>query len=267
MKEILYQQYFGAQFIALAGRFLNQQRADDSNTTMTFDSRQQRLVGETFQDRFKLSLNLTDLSLILSEGDSSESNPQLLTGNTRVEAFTIFHHMIVNKGIYHYNLKHQLHYDLPDHPLHEMDRFTYEDQDFIKENIKQRHNAEMILRDAVSEEQNADPVRIWPHHFDTGTLIPLERTGEGELIKSVGLGWAIPDGMIDEPYFYLSYWSKDPDSFPDNLPSLKAGKWMNPEWNGAVLRLSEILTRDSADGQYELVRSFFNAGIKTTKSL
>ena len=34
LDEVLFQQYFGAQFLAMAGRHLIKQRDDDSNTSM-----------------------------------------------------------------------------------------------------------------------------------------------------------------------------------------------------------------------------------------
>jgi len=37
LNEVLSQHYFGAQFIAMAGRHLIKQRDDDSNTSMVFE--------------------------------------------------------------------------------------------------------------------------------------------------------------------------------------------------------------------------------------
>jgi hypothetical protein len=43
---------------------------------------------------------------------------------------------------------------------------------------------------------------------------------------------------------------------------LNFGKWMMPDWNGGVLRLSELLIVDSPEKQYQITKSFFNSGIK-----
>jgi len=120
----------------------------------------------------------------------------------------------------------------------------------------------LVLKHAVTNYERAEPIRIWPHHFDTGTLIPLDGSNTGEITQSVGLGWAIPDNMVDEPHYYLSIWSRDPMELSLKMPLLKAGSWMMPEWNGAVLRLSEILHHQSPIGQYECAISFFNSGLQ-----
>ena len=78
----------------------------------------------------------------------------------------------------------------------------------------------------------------------------------------MGLGWAIPDSMVDEPYYYLSFWTEDTDKNITDLPALDSGKWMMPGWNGAVLRHSEIMQNNSARGQYEITESFFKSGME-----
>ena len=72
---------------------------------------------------------------------------------------------------------------------------------------------------------------------------------------------AIPDSIIGEPYYYLSFWSENPIKGIEKPDALDAGKWMMPNWNGAVLKQSEILEVGSAIGQHKLVKSFFNSGI------
>jgi len=68
--------------------------------------------------------------------------------------------------------------------------------------------------------------------------------------------------MINEPYYYLSFWSENPIKGIEKLDTLDAGRWMMPDWNSAVLKQSEILEVGSAIGQHKLVKSFFNSGIK-----
>ena len=72
---------------------------------------------------------------------------------------------------------------------------------------------------------------------------------------------AIPDNMINEPYYYLSFWSENPIKGLEKFDALDAGRWMMPDWNGAVLKQSKILEVASEKGQYKLVKSFFNSGI------
>ena len=66
--------------------------------------------------------------------------------------------------------------------------------------------------------------------------------------------------MVDEPYYYLSFWSEKPVDGLNKLPSLDAGDWMLPGWNGAVLKHKEIV-KAGAGEQYEYVISFYMSGI------
>jgi hypothetical protein len=68
--------------------------------------------------------------------------------------------------------------------------------------------------------------------------------------------------MVNEPYYYLSFWSEQPVESFEALTPLEAGKWITTGWNGGVLKLSEVLKYVSADEQHALVQTFFNSGIK-----
>jgi len=133
----------------------------------------------------------------------------------------------------------------------------------LMENGKLRHNADLALHKAISQFRDAQDVRIWPHHFDSGGLIPLEYDENEKLIRSIGVGFAIPDSMVNEPYFYLSYWSADPnDSLESPTPFKGKGTWKTPQWPGAILPLSDIISAKSADSQQKDVEVFFEEGIK-----
>lgn len=265
--EVLNQHYFGAQLIAMAGRHLIGQRNDDSNTSMVYDPKGPYLMGEPIEKGYRVVLGLNKLSLALIQHDLNPTLSVPLVGLTLKEGFNKLSQMLNEVGVKTSNLKNELHYELPNHGLLSGTTFQVTDPVNIQEVVAHRHNAEVLLIDVVADYRNAEPVRIWPHHFDTGTLIPLDQDLHGDFIRSAGLGWAIPDGMVDEPYYYLSIWSKDPLDLPTKMPPLKRGTWMMPGWNGAVLRLSEILLHDSAEDQYASVLSFFKSGIQIINDL
>lgn len=154
-----------------------------------------------------------------------------------------------------------LHYELPEN-YPGKDFCFHADEVSLTENANYRFNANLILSDFADQYNLLKEVKIWPHHFDTGFFIGLENNEKGELIKSVGLGFAIPDSMIDEPYYYLSFWSSDGD-FKPSKTELNFGKWMMPNWNGAILTISEINSALSADEQKHIVTEFFKEGIKS----
>ena len=262
LNEALQQQYHATQFIAMAGRHLIPQQPDDSNTNMQYLPEQELLTGNELSNGFRLTLRLTDLKLCFLDQAGKCKNGISLVGKSKQQVFEELKKTLIALDIEVSKFKNELHYEIPSHKLENGASFIITDSKLFEENTKYRHNAELIMNNLATLYPKASSVRVWPHHYDTGFLLPVAYNEKGELSKSIGLGWAIPDGMVDEPYYYLSFWSEKPDDNLKTLPELTAGKWMVPDWNGAVLKHSEIQKQSSADKQFELVKSFYTKGIE-----
>lgn len=261
INNALQQQHHAAQFIALAGHYLIKQQADDSNTNMKFVANEKMLQGREIANGLSLGLNLESLTIyVLKNNKIIESID--LNGRTKQQVFGSIKEYLSNLGVEVSNFKNQLHYQLPAHPLDSNDIFSVIDNESFIENTNYRHNANLIIGEIVSEISSADLMRIWPHHFDTGSFIPLSKNEKGDLSKSIGFGWAMPDSMVHEPYYYLSFWSENPIVGLDEFKKLNAGHWKMPDWNGAVLPQSEIQKQQSSESQFETVKSFFVNGIE-----
>ena len=63
LQDTLLQQYHAAQFLAIAGRYLIPQQADDSNTSLVFLPEKQELAGQELQTDNRLVLNEVRLSM------------------------------------------------------------------------------------------------------------------------------------------------------------------------------------------------------------
>jgi len=261
LHEALQQQHHAAQFIALAGRHLIPRLPDDSNTSMKYIPEREMLVGNRLPGGIRIALHLPGLVLQLLDDHFDVKKKLPLEGKSKSRVFEEVKQMLGDSGLDVSSLKNELHYEIPSHPLEDGSPFTVQDAGSFSENSLYRQNAEIILNDIVAAHDHTPPVRVWPHHFDTGMLIPLAFNEENKVSKSIGLGWAIPDSMVKEPYYYLNIWSEKPVNGFNNLSSLPAGEWMNPDWNGAVLKHSELLDRTGPEQQYELVQLFFNSGI------
>lgn len=260
--QALQQQHHAAQFIALAGRHLIPQQPDDSNTNMQYIPGQGLLAGNELSNGLRLALQLTNLKLCFVDNAGIYKNEISLTGKTKQTVFDELKDTLASLGIDVSNFKNELHYEIPPHKLDKDALFSVDNKLYFQENTFYRHNAEIIINEVAGGFDDVEPVRIWPHHFDTGTFIAVAHNEKGELSKSIGLGWTISDGMVDEPYYYLSFWSEKPTEGLKKLSPITAGEWMMPGWNGAVLKNSEILKASSATRQHQLVKSFFNSGIK-----
>ena len=87
---------------------------------------------------------------------------------TSSQNFNDLKQMLNKEGIDSSSLKDELHYDLPDHPLIHEAEYNAGDLLSMRELIAQRHNADLALHKVIEGFPGAEPVRIWPHHFDTG---------------------------------------------------------------------------------------------------
>lgn len=260
--DALQQQHHAAQFIALAGRHLIPQQPDDSNTNMQYYSESDMLLGNPLANGYRLGLHLSDLELYMLDKDYFPTGRIPLIGKSRQQVFAELKQRLDESGIDASKLNDELHYEVPAHPVANGSAFEIKDIKLFKENALYRHNAEIVLNVIAADYPDAEPVHIWPHHYDTGTIIPLSYNDDGKLSRSLGLGWAIPDSMVNEPYYYLSLWSEQAvDNFKE-LPALKSGEWITTGWTGGVLRLSEILQSPSAEVQYEKTKLFFQSGIE-----
>ena len=263
INDALQQQHHAAQFIALVGHHLTLQQADDSNTNMEYIPDGNLLLGNSLPNGMRVALQLTELKLLILDEENDQKKAIKLDGKTKNEVFIELAQNLADVGIDVSNLKNELHYEIPSHPLDEGAVFSVKDKKHFVENTGYRHNAKSVLNEISDLFEQQEPIRIWPHHFDTGAFYVISKNKKGEATQTIGIGFAIPDSMIDEPYYYLSFWSAEPVKELDKLPGLDAGNWMMPNWNGAVLRHSEILKADSENGQYELVKSFYQFGIKS----
>ena len=260
--QALQQQHHAAQFLALAGRHLIPQKDDDSNTNAEFIPGEKILLGNKLPNGMRVGLHLVDLKLFILDERNNIKKTIRLIGKTKQQVFVELSQNLADVGIDVTNLKNELHYEIPAHPLDEGAIFSIENKSDFIENANYRNNAKIVLNEIATVFEQEEPIRIWPHHFDTGAFFVISKNEEGVATQTIGIGFAIPDSMINEPYYYLSFWSESAVEGIDKLPPLDAGNWMMPNWNGAVLRHSEILKANSADEQHELVKSFYQSGIK-----
>ena len=262
LNDTLQQQHHAAQFIALTGHYLIPQKADDSNTNMIYISEGDLLVGNDLPNGLRVALKLTDLRIRILDKDNNTKKEIALDGKTKKDVFDELKQSLSDLDVDVLGFKNELHYEMPVLQLDKSAVFSVKNEFNFIENSIYRYNAEIVLNKIATNFDKAESVKIWPHHFDTGTFFPLSHSDNGDLTSSIGIGWTIPDNMVNEPYYYLSFWSKNPIEDLEELKPLVAGEWMMPIWNGAVLKHSEILKEKSAVKQYKLAISFFKSCIE-----
>jgi len=252
----LQNQHLAAQYLALIGRYLIDQQDDDSNTNMKFLKQENDLVGREFSSGNRLALNLDDLELKILDQENAIVKTIQLSGKTQQLVFMELKASLNKFDIDTSNLINELHYELsifnPDHVF-----ALKSDREYLEMNTANRFNAQIVLDDLLKMYNINDEARIWPHHFDTGVFIPVNMDIDGTIIDSIGIGYAVVDGMIEEPYYYVSFWNKNTSENKFEFEKLRFGNWMIPQWNGAVLKHSETILSDTAEHQKKLILSFF----------
>lgn len=108
-----------------------------------------------------------------------------------------------------------------------------------------------VFRAGIREETS--PIQMWPHHFDLAMLwLPGEKIPGQDLEneeysdKQMNFGFTFGDGLIPEPYFYVTAYP-----LPDVLPDLQlpAGtRWQTEGFSGAVLLYRDLVENADPKG-------------------
>jgi len=252
------------QYIAAAGRYLLKQQPDDSNTNMQWNKAENNFIGHVISSgqNFRIGLNILDLELQILSANWKVLSYYPLRGQSINEGFAFLKETLDKMLVDTRPLTLNMHYKIS--PLNQArNQFSIINHQANIELTKHRTNAELVLSQVVKTFANASEIRTWPHHFDTGSLIPLEQDEANELIKSIGVGYAISDAYVNEPYFYVNFWSKNPPS-EIKLPSFSsAGYWHNKDWTGAILPVSSLYDFKENSSQAKIIQDFFNEAIHT----
>jgi hypothetical protein len=142
-------------------------------------------------------------------------------------------------------------YVIPEHPVGSGAPFTTGADGALAELARWFTVGDGLVRAVAAGWPGAAPVRVWPHHFDVGSVLPL---GGGKGAPTIGVGLSPGDEEIAEPYLYVTPLPRPP---ADSLPELPAGgRWHREGWTGAVLTGTEIVAAGSGAAQTALASAF-----------
>lgn len=229
-----------AQYLTAAAISCLEKKPDDSHTNMGWNSSRKTFTTRHLNDNeLYLSLSLINFRLeFLKQDTVLASKP--LSGVSHKEILNwlseVFKDLKLNSP-FTYNF----HYDLPYSEMTDDYVFDKIDDAELSKEADLRDQAYKALKEIAQNIDEDAEVRIWPHHFDTGTLISLGNN------SSIGLGLAIPDSMMDEYYYYVSGW-KGSEMMPvSGLPELKNGRWEDGQWKGAILEANNSSLNDAKE--------------------
>ena len=230
-----------AQFPAMVGKNLIRQASDDSHATLNWNSSEQRLESQLIDDEFQLCVSLPNFSLCWGSNGKVISELQA-DGETKDHLLVWVKEQVSIAGLDAAKIHYIDHYQVPEHAVDTGQTFVKPSDEILNAWIAHRTNANEMMA-VINHEVGMDSdIRVWPHHFDTGTYYAY-----GDR-KAIGAGWAIGDSMSEFPYLYIYPWHADESIDLSHSPSFDAGKWMTDGWIGAILPLSEMIGVADLDG-------------------
>ena len=230
--KVLHQLHLAAQYLAMAGKSFLEPRDDDSQTNLGFSTAEKSL--------FTLPLNSSgallglDYNTFSLDWISDHKHSLELDGKSHEEVVEWISNMAKEAGLpkpYQF----EPHYELP-YRMGPNERFKLEDKQEVQKLIQLRTLAQNVLTTFLEQEKLESTVCIWPHHFDTGAFAHLH-DGSG---KSVGVGLAVPDKVVDDFYFYISGYRAKASLNTWAFKRLTHGKWLDNGFKGAVLEASDV---------------------------
>ena len=242
--------HHAVQLVAAVGRSLVPARGDDGHTSLEWRAKPRGFLGQEAPGArpWRTALSLDDLSLVV-QAEGGELGRLELAGRTKGEAFA----WLVNQAHYLGAAADKLSLDAPYAVPQDVVGavFAVPADGSLAELGRWYTNADKLLRGEAEGWADAAPVRVWPHHFDIGSVLPFGPTG-GEGAPSIVIGLSPGDEAIPEPYFYVTPWP-----VPSTLPDLPAGgHWHREGWTGAVLLGSEVVAAGEGQAQGAAASAF-----------
>ncbi|MBX2873436.1 MAG: hypothetical protein KTR30_15090 [Saprospiraceae bacterium] len=259
--------HHAAQLLASTAESLLPSKADDSHTNLGWNKNLQALVTHPIEDRYQLALAYASFSLSILDKGVIKTRFSL-SGETREGVYHWLQGTFNKLGIKGGHIKALSRYDIPKHPVQEGRPFSKPIQEILTELAQRRNNAQEIFVSIAPEYPYASSIRTWPHHFDMGVYIPIRRDESHQDLNSIGLGMAVPDGSVNDMYYYVNHWSKQTLTYPNSLPELAGGgHWYQGSWTGAVLPLTVVTAAAQSHDQQEIVQTFFDSAITASLQL
>lgn len=237
--------HIAAQYLATVAISFLDAKDDDSHTNLGWKNGSQQ-THPLSEDNCIFSLDYESFTLIWTN-DKGFKGSLPLEGRKHSEIV----HWIRNASLKAKHRKvyeYRLHYDLPYEKITSDFVFVKPSEKVTQKLIQQRNLVQRALEETLKNQEQETPIRIWPHHFDTGAFF----MANDEI--GIGLGMAIPDSMIDDFYFYVSGYKGHNAIELSETIHVEKGEYYNDGWKGIALPVSGVSIE-------EAVR-FYNEGIK-----
>lgn len=222
--------YLAAQYLAAAGISFVKKEEDDSHTNLGFSMLKTSMETHPLSENGDvLSLNYKNFSLNWHAENSSTSFP--LDGATHEAVLSWLKE--TSKTFLNKSYAYGFHYDLP-YKITDDFKFKLVDANRLAELLQLRILAQSTLEQTLKEGNLESPIRVWPHHFDTGAYAGLHKN------IAIGFGLAVPDTLCKDHYFYISGYKGHDALNTEGFSPFSNGEWKNDGFKGAILPATTI---------------------------
>jgi hypothetical protein len=252
LSEARLQAHTAAQWLARAARAYSPPQPDDGHTSLIWDRTIDGLKTQPLENGTRLSLQLSNLTLALSDGNGPAGVQSIfLSGRTDAEVRTWLGGQLGKRGIDAAGLDTSSPYQIPAHAIAKGAPYdAIRSADALTELAAWFSNAEILLakiqRHLTGRKLATSPVCCWPHHFDLATLTTLPKH-TADATGYVGIGLSPGDEYYAEPYFYVSVYPKPNPAMLPTLPMF--GHWHTHEFMAAVVPAHKIVAARNQESE------------------
>jgi len=256
------QLHWAAQAILAAADGLLRHADDDSHTNMRWLADTSALVSHELAPERRVALRVATLELAVvdPDGGAGPDDTFALPGRTLADALAWLTGLLGAEAPLAVR-----DYDMPEHPVAggapfgppgpahaELARWFADGFALLDEVVEAS-----AVPDAIS-------TACWPHHFDVGNILLLDRDVPAREARQIGIGLSPGDASYAEPYLYLTPW---PIPTGAALPALATGRWHAAGFTGAILTGTELARAGDDAAQHALARRFFDENVTVALEL
>lgn len=255
------------QNVAAVGRSFLPISKSDENASLAWDFNLQRLVGHWVEGDivFRSSISIHDFIVYLVDSNFKTISAISMQNATQTDVMIWLEQQMGQLGVDFAKLDLAHPYEIPVYPTAKGHAFHVDNMRACQELSRLYHNASLMIKDLLKDEEKSTHINCWPHHFDiTGSVILLD-TGDPQTSRQIGIGLSPGDEHYNEPYFYTSPWPYPTKDLPDIDHTL--GHWHENNWIGTVLPISRLMKMNLIQDQIRVIKKFYSESLTILKSM
>lgn len=242
-----------AQFVAMFSNSYLPAAPDDSQNCLFWKNTLGRLESRRLDDfHIRMALDVKTFELIFERPDSVQRIT--LDKRTKKEINDVLLEIFPKAGLNIDKYKPIRQFTIPHHAIDDGMSFNKPAKIFLDEWARYLGNSQHTLKNIATRYGSISEICVWPHHFDMAILVPVDCANNET--RSIGMGLAIADAYVAEPYFYIN--NLDAANVASAALTHPKGNvfWNTKDWLGLVLPASAVAGDEA--GQQEMgLRSFF----------